>query len=161
MSQTVIALDPGTKRVGVAISDPEGKIALPHAVLPQGPQFIDELAKLASERQVSRIVIGLPRRTSGEEGPEAATARQLAADVERKLGIPVSLYDERFTTKAAASELTRANLSVRKQRKVIDKVAATLLLQSYLDSGAGGVAAAQGYDLGAPEAANPPIKRPE
>lgn len=133
-TNTVLGLDPGTKRIGVAISDPQGKIAFPHAVLTHGPQFIEELAQLTSERDVRHIVIGLPRRTSGEEGPEAAAARQLADNVEQKLGISVSLYDERFTTKAAAGELSRANVNARRQRTVLDKVAATLLLQSYLDS---------------------------
>ncbi len=165
--QTVLALDPGTQRIGIAISDPTGKIAFPLAVLAPGPQFIEELAKLTAERKIDEIVVGLPRRTSGEEGPEAAAARAFATSIEQELGIPVNLYDERFTTKAAASELSRVNVNARKQRTVVDKVAATLLLQSYLDSlpnantpestgGSGGVAAAKRLELHAPEAANPP-----
>lgn len=136
-TQTVLALDPGTKRIGVAISDPQGKIALPCTVLARGPALIEELSKLTLERGVAHIVVGLPRRTSGEEGPEAAEARRLADEIERELEVPVSLYDERFTTKAAEGELSRVNVNARKQRTVVDKIAATLLLQSYLDSLAG------------------------
>lgn len=133
MGSRVMAIDPGTARVGVAVSDPGGVVALPLAVLDAGDTLLDELSRLAQENEVAELVVGLPKRLGGEEGPAAEQARELARKVEAHLGLPVHMVDERLTTSAAAKALDELEIGERRRRKIVDKVAATLLLQSYLD----------------------------
>lgn len=136
MSRTVLGIDPGTRRVGVAVSDANGTMAFPLAVLDRGEDdsYMDELASLVELREATEIVVGLPTRLDGTEGPEAVEAIRIAGLLRRKLGLPVHMMDERFTTRIAADAMRATNTSSRKQRPVVDKVAATLLLQSYLDA---------------------------
>lgn len=130
----VLALDPGTRRVGVAVSDPLGISAQPHGVLDAlAPDFMDQVVRLGVELGVERIVVGLPVSLNGTEGPAAAAARGFAAEVARATGLPVDLLDERFTTVSAERVLVQAGLSGRRRRAVRDRVAAAVLLQSYLD----------------------------
>lgn len=133
MGSRVMAIDPGSARVGVAVSDPGGTVALPLTVLDAGETLLDDLSKLAREHEVRELVVGLPKRLGGEEGPAAQQARDLARAVELHLGLPVHLVDERLTTKAAAKALDELEVGERRRRRIVDKVAATLLLQSYLD----------------------------
>ncbi len=130
-----MAVDPGSKRVGISVSDPEGTFALPLDVLARSDDdsYIDRIVELASERHVVELVVGLPRRLDGREGPEAARARELAATLHQRLGVPVRLVDERLTTRQAASALSAVGLTTRQQRGRVDSVAATVLLQSFLD----------------------------
>jgi putative Holliday junction resolvase len=132
----VLAVDPGSRRVGVAISDPGGTVALPLTVL-ETTDPLDELVALIKEQSASEVVVGLPISLKGGEGPAATAARRLAADLSDRVKVPVRLVDERLTTAAAGKALSELEVSDRRRRKVIDKVAATLLLQSYLDSKAG------------------------
>lgn len=136
MTGTVMGIDPGSRRVGVAVSDAEGKIAFPLAVIARedDDSYVDQLANLARLREVSQIVVGLPTRQDGTDGPEAVEAMRLAALLRKVLDLPVTLLDERFTTRIAEEAMRSAKVSARKQRPVVDKVAATLLLQNYLDS---------------------------
>jgi putative Holliday junction resolvase len=132
----VLALDPGTRRVGVAVSDPTGMIAQPHAVLDAAdPGLMARLARLAGDLGVERVVVGLPVSLNGGEGPAAAAARAFAADVAAATGLPVDLADERFTTVSAERVLVEAGLSGRRRRARRDGVAAAVLLQAYLDGG--------------------------
>jgi putative Holliday junction resolvase len=131
----ILALDIGTVRIGVAESDPLGLIAQGVAVWDaQGP-WREELVRRVREREVGTLLLSLPRRTTGEEGPEAEKVRALARELGSLLpGLEILLWDERFTTVIAQRTLLEADLSRRKRRGRVDQVAATLLLQSYLDS---------------------------
>ena len=131
----VLALDPGSVRVGVAASVPGSFIATPVGSLPRDPATLwPRLLREVRERGVRRIVVGLPRTLDGGEGDAAAAARVLAAEAERQTGLPCELWDERFTTAQAERELIAAGVRRRRRREVVDAAAATLLLQSWLDS---------------------------
>lgn len=136
MSRTILGIDPGSRRVGVAVSDAGGSIAFPLAVLERkdDDSYLDELAELARMREADEIVVGLPTRLDGTEGPEAIEAVRIAGILRNKLGLPVHMLDERFTTRIAQGALRANNVNSRKQKPMVDKVAATLLLQSYLDA---------------------------
>lgn len=136
MSRTILGIDPGSRRVGVAVSDAGGSIAFPLAVLERkdDDSYLDELADLARLREADEIVVGLPTRLDGTEGPEAVEAVRIAGILRNKLGLPVHMLDERFTTRIAQGALRANNVNSRKQKPMVDKVAATLLLQSYLDA---------------------------
>ena len=132
----VLALDPGARRVGVAVSDPLGITAQPHAVLDgRDPGLMEGIARMAAELGVERIVVGLPISLNGSEGPAAAAAREFAARVAAATGLPVVMADERFTSVSAERVLVDAGLSGRRRRAVRDRVAAAVLLQAYLDGG--------------------------
>jgi putative holliday junction resolvase len=132
----VLAVDPGSKRVGVAVSDPSGTIAQAVATVPAEPQgtLAQRLARIAHEREAGRIVVGLPRRMDGSEGPEAKSARALAEELRHAAKLPVELVDERLTTAQAERAMIDAGSRRARRRESIDQVAATLLLQSHLDS---------------------------
>ena len=134
----VLAVDPGSKRVGVAVSDPTGTIAQPLTSLPAEPAgtLVARLSALARERQAERLVVGLPRRMDGGIGPEAKAARALAADLRRATGLQVALVDERLTSVAAERALLAGGATRARRRQLSDQVAAALILQGYLDSAA-------------------------
>lgn len=130
-----MGLDPGSRRIGVAVSDGSGKIAMPKAVIDRtGASYIDELSAIVKESAVSEVVVGLPLNMDGSEGPSARSARDFAAEIEKELDLPVRLLDERLTTVSAQSSMRSGGLTSREQKGKIDKVAATLILQSFLDS---------------------------
>jgi putative Holliday junction resolvase len=131
----VLAVDPGSRRVGLAVSDPTGTIAQPLATLAAEPRSTlpARIAEAAREHEATRIVIGLPLRMDGSYGPEAKAARVLASEVRKASGMPVELEDERLTTAAAERTLISGGVRREKRRTTVDGVAATLLLQSHLD----------------------------
>jgi putative Holliday junction resolvase len=120
--------------MGVAVSDPLRRVALPLTVLERSGDWMEQVERIIAERAVDEVVMGLPVRLDGTEGPAAREARALAEGLASRLELEVRLVDERLTTAAAQRGLTDAGASARRQRKVVDKVAAALLLQSYLDS---------------------------
>jgi putative Holliday junction resolvase len=121
--------------VGVAVSDPSGTIAQALATVPAAPAetLAERLAGIAQEQEAGRIVVGLPRRLDGSEGPEAKSARSLAEELRRTARLPVELVDERMTTAQAERAMIDAGTRRARRRESIDQVAATLLLQSHLD----------------------------
>lgn len=131
-----LGLDAGSVRVGLAASDPTGTLASPVAVLPRtrARELWERVRQEARERGAERIVVGLPRELDGSEGPAAVDARQLAADAEREVGLPVELFDERFTTAEAERSLIAGGMRRRARRSVVDGVAASLMLQGWLDA---------------------------
>jgi putative Holliday junction resolvase len=135
-----LGVDVGTVRVGVAGSDETGAIATPLRTLPRRPErrLWQEMQLLVAERLPERIVVGLPLRLDGSEGDSAVDARGVAAQLQRRTGLPVEMWDERFTTAAAERSLIAAGRRRARRRETIDAVAATLLLQSWLDSRRGG-----------------------
>jgi putative Holliday junction resolvase len=133
-----LGLDPGSRRIGVALSDLTGTIASPHTVIDRsGEDVAAKLRELCRESEVERIVVGLPLHLSGREGPAVEAAREIADLARKATGLPVDMHDERFTTVTAESALLEAGVRRRKRREVRDMVAATVLLQSYLDSRSG------------------------
>jgi putative Holliday junction resolvase len=131
----VIAVDPGTKRVGVAVSDPTGTIAQALTTVQAEPRdtLAARLTRIAADQEAARIVVGLPRRMDGSYGPEAKSARELADELRKASSLPVELVDERLTTVAAERSLLEGGMRRAKRKLSVDRVAATLLLQSHLD----------------------------
>jgi putative Holliday junction resolvase len=140
----VLAIDPGTVRLGLALSDPSGTIAQPLSVLPRRSTQEDlrALADLATAHNVGLIVVGLPRTMDGRIDVAAKEAQAFGADVAGVTGLPVKYWDERLTTVAAERYLIDQGKRRNKRRQEVDRMAATLLLQGYLDyerrRGAGG-----------------------
>jgi putative Holliday junction resolvase len=130
-----LAVDPGTKRVGIAVSDPTGTIAQALTTIEAAPaeSLAKRLADIASQQGAGRVVVGMPRRLDGSYGPEAKAARGLADGIRKASGLPVELVDERLTTVAAERSLLEGGVRRAKRRQSIDRVAATILLQSHLD----------------------------
>lgn len=129
----VLAVDPGTRRIGIALSSPEGTMALPLQVIEAGPSAVPGIVALAKEYEAGEVVVGLPKRLDGSEGPAAAQARELADELRRHLDVTVHLLDERLTTAAADRALREAGAGGRRRRQTVDRSAAAMLLQSYLD----------------------------
>jgi len=131
-----MGLDVGTKTVGVAVSDPLGITAQGVTTVRRTglKRDLAALEALAREREVTRAVVGLPINMDGSEGPRAEASRAFARALEQALGIPVELWDERLSTVAAERALLEADVSRAKRREVIDQVAATLILQGWLDA---------------------------
>lgn len=137
---TVLGIDYGSRRIGLAISDAEDKIALPAGTLESKgrKQDLAAIASMARERGVGGVVVGLPIHMSGREGPEAEAARRFAAEIGEALSVPVTLLDERWTTVEADRALQEGGRRSRKKRKAaIDSMAATLLLRTFLERQAG------------------------
>jgi putative Holliday junction resolvase len=130
----VMALDHGTDRVGVAVSDPLGLTAQPHSTLDASSERImEDIRNLADEMDVELVVVGLPVSLDGTEGPSAAAARHFAAEVGVATGLDVELVDERFTSNIAEQVMIEAGTRRRDRRESRDRVAAAVFLQSYLD----------------------------
>jgi putative Holliday junction resolvase len=132
----VLALDFGSRRIGVAVSDPLGITAqqLP-AIRREGDRKdIEAIAVMAKEYGVETVVIGLPLLPGGTEGTQAARARAFARKLHERLGLPVVPWDERFTTAQAERHLIEAGVRREKRKEVRDSLAAALLLQSALDA---------------------------
>ena len=131
-----MAVDPGSKRVGLAVSDPTETIAQALTTIPAEPAvtLASRLAEIAKAQDARRIVVGLPLRLDGTHGPEAAAARRLAHGLRQASGLPVEMVDERLTTAEAERFLIAGGVRRAKRRLSIDGGAATLLLQGHLDS---------------------------
>lgn len=134
-----LGIDPGTRRVGVALSDEDGLFASPLCTLEvKGlSQLIAELGALAREHAVSVIVVGLPLRLDGSEGEAARRARVLSERLAQSVAersIRLELWDERLSTRAAERALREGEVRGKQARQVVDRVAAAVLLQSYLDA---------------------------
>ncbi len=131
----ILALDPGTKRIGVALSDELGWTAQPLETFERKTLAADlaHIKALADRHAVREIVIGMPVRMDGRVGPAAQSAQQFLEAVQSTVGVPVVAWDERLTTKAAEQILIEADVSRKKRKGAVDRVAAALLLKSYLE----------------------------
>lgn len=133
---TWLALDLGSRRIGAAVSDPGGTIAVPLKTLEAGRDGSLPLAairELIRSREVQGIVVGLPRRLDGTHGPEARAAEATAERLHAELGLPVELWDERLTSVEAERLLVEAGVRRKRRRGATDRLAATLILQGFLD----------------------------
>lgn len=131
-----MGLDYGERRIGVAISDAFGWTAQGVEVIDR-KQVTDEvshIAELARQHEVESIVVGLPKNMNGTVGPSGEICIAFAERLRQTLSMPVQLWDERLTTVAAERALLEADVSRRKRKQVVDKMAAVILLQNYLDS---------------------------
>jgi len=131
-----MGIDPGQKRVGLALSDEDASFASPFKTLTRvdDESLMQAISDSSSAQQVDEIVMGLPIRMNGLEGPEAKRARRLQKQLQKVTGVVVTLWDERLTTVAAERSLRDSGLRGERKKALIDQAAATLLLQSYLDA---------------------------
>lgn len=134
----VMGLDVGSKTVGVAISDELGWTAQGIETIKidedQGVFRIDRLKELAEEYQVDTVVVGLPKNMNNSIGPRGEASKTYGELIQQELSLPVKYWDERLSTMAAERVLLEADVSRKKRKKVIDKMAAMMILQGYLDS---------------------------
>ncbi|MDQ6711559.1 MAG: Holliday junction resolvase RuvX [Candidatus Dormibacteraeota bacterium] len=131
----ILAIDPGTRRLGLALSDPSGTVALPLRVLTRRsqPEDLKELAGIVKDQGVELVLVGLPRMMDGSIDVAARNAQAFGAEVGKAVGVPVEFWDERLTTVAAERFLIEQGKRRAQRRLDVDRVAATLLLQGYLD----------------------------
>lgn len=131
----VLGLDVGAKRIGVAVSDALGTVAQPLVTLERGEveRGARELRDLLEQYDVGRIVVGLPTSMDGREGEAATSMRAFARALEKRVEVPVATWDERLTTAIADAALIQGGVRREARKRKRDMVAATLILQSYLD----------------------------
>lgn len=131
-----LGLDLGTKTLGVAVSDKTGLIATSLTILRHDNNYdflIEELKKIIKEKEIETIVLGLPKNMNNTIGERGEMVLSFKEKLEESISLPVILEDERLTTKVAENILISADVSRKKRKKVIDKMAANVILQSYLD----------------------------
>lgn len=128
-----LGVDYGTKRVGLAISDGLGLTARPLEVVAR-KGLAEALRRISAEYSLSGVVVGLPTALAGHEGDSAAGARELGAEIAHLLDLEVEYIDERFTSRMAESALLESGMKRRDRKGTVDKVAAAIILQTYLDS---------------------------
>jgi putative Holliday junction resolvase len=132
----ILGLDVGDVRIGVAVSDPLEVIAQPLASVKRisVSKDVESIKRLAEENETGKIVVGIPKTLDDEVGIQAQKVLDFVESLGKAFEIPIVLWDERLTTAEAERALIEADMSRRKRKKVIDKVAAVLILQGYLDS---------------------------
>ena len=133
----ILSLDVGEKRIGIALSDPSGTIAQGlrlYATTGSRPRDIAAIGEVVREFEVSRVVVGLPKNLDGSLGPKAQEMVRFAESLERATGVPVDLWDERFSTDEAHRIFDMASVKRKKRRGSIDVMAAQIILQGYLDA---------------------------
>ena len=131
-----LGLDLGSKRIGVALCDPDERVATPLTVVERSKSRAQDhanIAKLIAEYEVQVVVVGLPLNMSGKVTAAAQSATEETEQLRLALGIPVHLYDERLTTVTADRSLMELEMKADARRRVVDKVAAAVMLQAYLD----------------------------
>ncbi|HJQ76997.1 MAG TPA: Holliday junction resolvase RuvX [Acidimicrobiia bacterium] len=128
-----LGVDYGTKRIGLAISDGIGLTARPLDVVSRN-RLIDEVRRLDAEYGLEAVIVGLPTALGGNEGVSATAARALGEEVRSALGIDVVYVDERFTSHMAEGALLESGMKRRDRKETVDKVAAAIILQTYLDN---------------------------
>ncbi len=132
----ILALDHGTKRIGVAVSDELRVIAQPLEYIAAEPyeDFVARLKTLLQQNEVELILIGLPRNMNGTYGPAALKVQEFIERLKPALSVPLKTWDERLTSAQANRYLIQGNVRRQQRKEKVDKMAAAILLQSYLDS---------------------------
>ena len=133
----ILALDHGTKRIGVAVSDETKTIAQPLEYIPAEPfaDFLKRLTELLIAKEIDLVLIGLPRNMDGSYGPAAQKVEAFVAVLRTAITIPIKMWDERLTSTMANRVLIQGGVRRDKRKEKVDKMAAAILLQSYLDGG--------------------------
>ena len=136
MMKRIMGIDYGDARTGVALSDLLCSIVGSTCVVPSRntDKAVADIVRMAKESEVGTIVVGLPRNMNGTEGPRAELCREFAARLERETGLEVVLWDERRTTVEAHNILSQHNYHGKKRKDTVDAVAASLILEGYLNS---------------------------
>ena len=132
----IMALDIGEKRIGIAISDPDERVASPVAVLPatEVRSCAKSFQRILEDWEPELLLCGLPMTLSGEEGPQAQRVRAFAEEVAASTGLPLEFVDERLSSSQAKRSLREKGLSEKAMRGKVDMIASSLFLQSWLDS---------------------------
>ncbi|PWU20040.1 MAG: Holliday junction resolvase RuvX [Verrucomicrobia bacterium] len=132
----ILALDPGTRRIGVAVSDEGKMIAQPLEFIPAEPPegVTARLKELIAEKQVELILVGMPRNMDGSYGPAATKAQGLVDAIQAAVDVPVKTWDERLTSAQANRLLIQGKVRRDKRKQKVDAIAAAIFLQSYLDA---------------------------
>lgn len=132
----ILALDHGTKRIGIAVSDELKLIAHPLTFLPAEPfaEFLARLKQIIREKEVDLILVGMPRNMNGSYGPAALKVQEFVVVLKETVAIPIKTWDERLTSAQANRSLIEASVRRSKRKEKVDQAAAAILLQSYLDS---------------------------
>lgn len=135
MPRRIVAVDLGTRRIGVAVTDGLGLTAQPHATLPRhgGRRDLDAISAVVRQFDAERVVLGLPLDPEGKAGRAAQSARAFAERLQAALSLPVELIDESFTTVEAEDVLLQADVSRARRKEVVDRLAAAIILQRWLD----------------------------
>jgi putative Holliday junction resolvase len=135
----ILAIDHGSKRIGIAVSDELKMIAQPLEFIPAEPfaAFLARLNELISDKEVESILVGLPRNMDGSYGPAAQKVQEFVEALKGTVGVPIKTWDERLTSAQANRILIQGNVRRDKRKEKVDAMAAAILLQSYLD-GLGG-----------------------
>jgi putative Holliday junction resolvase len=136
-----MALDVGGRRIGVALSDPTRVLASPLTTLraEPRPRAIDQIAELVARHEVAEVVVGLPLTLSGEIGSQAKLVQAFVEELRAVLAVPLHMFDERLTSVAAERMMQELGIKPERRRERIDEVAASIILQDFLDSRRGGV----------------------
>ena len=130
----ILGLDIGSKRIGVAVSDALGITAQGVLTLERKEDVLDRIKEILLDRGAEKIVVGLPLNMDGSSGPQAKAASEFADMLEKSLEVPVQLWDERMSTMQVERVMIDAGVSRAKRKKKIDKLAAQVILQSYLEA---------------------------
>jgi putative holliday junction resolvase len=132
----VLGLDVGSRTIGIAVSDPLGFTAQGLTTVRRKNKRLDfeQLDRIIAEYQVSEIVVGYPLRLSGIEGIQSAKMQLFADDLRKKFGLPVHLWDERLTSSQANRILRESEISIKKRGEAVDRMAAVLILQSWMEA---------------------------
>lgn len=132
----IMAVDLGLARTGIAVCDPMETLASPVGTIAERDmgRLLEKVAVMAAEQQAAELVVGHPRNMDGSRGESAQRAEEFARQLEEITQLPVKLWDERLTTTSAIGYLNQADIRGKKRKAVVDTVAATIILQDYLDS---------------------------
>jgi putative Holliday junction resolvase len=132
----ILALDHGTRRIGVAVSDELKIIATPLEYIPAEPLsgFFTRLKQILGEKEVELMIVGMPRNMDGTYGPAAEKVKQFIAALKAEVSVPVRTWDERLTTVQAHKYMIQASVRRQDRKQKVDKTAAAIMLQSYLDA---------------------------
>lgn len=132
----ILGLDVGSKRIGVAVSDPLGITAQGLETIQRQNKRLDfeRLGQVISEYAIAEIVVGLPLRMSGSEGTQSEKMRHFADQLQRRFNLPVHLWDERLTSAQANRLLRETEMSIQRRGQVVDQMAAVLILQSWMEA---------------------------
>ena len=131
-----LGLDLGSRTLGIAVSDPLGKFAFSYGVLHHNEEYdrlVNDIENIVSELSIEAIVLGFPKNMNNTVGPKGELSLSFQKKLEETLSLPVYLQDERLTTKTATDVLIKGNVSRKERKKVVDSVAAQIILQSFLD----------------------------
>ena len=135
LKNSILGIDLGKKRTGIAVSDINQKIASPLKVIENMKfnEILNILEKIVTERNICAIIVGDPINMDGSIGPKSQSSRSFIKNLSKELDIPILLWDERLTTVSAERSLLEADISRKKRQQLIDKIAASIILQNFLD----------------------------